>query len=145
MSVTRLAWALLGRYERYFCLTLATAANLGLSVLFVQNSQSDLPLFQTTLWRISYILYTCKLYTYKVYTDILYTDILYTDILYTDKLYTYILYTLYSLYGIFFILTFFILYSKIKPDWKYSFQFLKFKKIARQKGENLYFFLIIKK
>ena len=60
---------------------------------------------------ISYILYTCKLYTYKVYTDILYTDILYTD-----KLYTYILYTLYSLYGIFFILTFFILYSKNKPD-----------------------------
>ena len=109
----------------------------------MQNSQSDLPLFQTTLWRISYILYTCKLDTYKVYTDILYTDslytyilytdilytdilytyILYTDILYTDKLYTYILYTLYSLYGIFFILTFFKLNSKIKPDWKYSFNF----------------------
>ena len=58
--------------------------------------------------RISYILYTCKLYAYKVYTDILYTDILYTDKLYT----------LYSLYSIFFILTFFILYSKNKSAWK---------------------------
>ena len=43
------------------------------------------------------------LYNYKVYTDILYTDILYTDILYM----------LYSLYGIFFLLTFFILTKKI--------------------------------
>ena len=43
------------------------------------------------------------LYNYKVYTDILYTDILYTDILYM----------LYSLYGIFFLLTFLYLQKKL--------------------------------
>ena len=39
----------------------------------------------------------------------------------------------------FFILTFFILYSKIKPVWQKCFQFLKIEKIEWEKGVKMYF------